>query len=57
MRAHDPGRESSMLALTAGIGGMVLGFGVYKLTHFAPAILLGVVLSVVFTMLVTHESR
>jgi hypothetical protein len=57
MKTQDTSHHASMLLLTAGLGGMVLGFGVYTLTHFAPAILLGVVLSVVFTLVVTHERR
>jgi hypothetical protein len=57
MKTQDTAHHATMLLLTAGVGGMVLGFAVYKFTHFAPAILLGVVLSVIFTLVVTHEKR
>jgi tetrahydromethanopterin S-methyltransferase subunit D len=57
MKTHEREHHASMVVLTAGIGGMVLGFGVYRWTHFAPAILCGVVLSVLFTLIVTREGR
>ena len=57
MKVQDSSHRASMLLLTAGIGGMVLGFGVYTFTHFAPAILCGVIVSVVFTLIVTHERK
>jgi len=57
MKTHDSAHHASMVVLTSGIGGMVLGFGVYRMTHFAPAILCGVVLSVLFTLWVTRERK
>ena len=57
MKAHDSAHHASMVLLTAGIGGMVLGFGVFKLTHFAPAIFCGVILSVLYTLWLTREKR
>jgi hypothetical protein len=57
MKAQDRSHEQAKLLLTSGIGGMVLGFGVYSFTHFAPAILLLTIFSVLFTLWVTHESK
>ena len=57
MRAQDREHHQTMLLLTSGVGGMVLGFGVYSFTHFAPAILLATIASVLFTLFVTHEGN
>ena len=55
MKTHEREHHMTMVLLTSGIGGMVLGVGVYTFTHFAPAIFCGVVLSVLFTLWVTRE--
>jgi hypothetical protein len=57
MKTQQSEHHASMVLLTSGIGGMVLGFGVYTFTHFAPVILLFTVLSVVFTLVVTREKK
>jgi hypothetical protein len=57
MKTHEREHHMTMVLLTAGIGGMVLGFGVYSFTHFAPAIFCGVVLSVLFTLFVTRDRK
>lgn len=57
MKTHEREHHMTMVLLTSGIGGMVLGFGVYSFTHFAPAIFCGVVLSVLFTLWVTRERK
>jgi Zn-dependent protease with chaperone function len=57
MKTHEQEHHATMVLLTSGIGGMVLGFGVYTFTHFAPVILLFTVLSVVFTLVVTREKK
>ena len=57
MKLHEREHHANMVLLTSGVGGMVLGFGLYALTHFAPAILLCTVASVVFTMVVTREKK
>lgn len=57
MKTHEREHHMTMVLLTAGVGGMVLGFGVYTFTHFAPAIFCGVVLSVLFTLWVTRERK
>ena len=55
MKTQDSTHHLIMLLLTSGLGGMVLGFGVYTFTHFAPAILLLTVFSVLFTLFVTRD--
>jgi hypothetical protein len=57
MKAHDQAHHTSMVLLAAGIGGMVLGFGLYRLTHFPPAIFCGVIVSVLYTLWVTREKK
>jgi hypothetical protein len=57
MKTHEREHHANMVLLTSGIGGMVLGFGLYRLTHFAPVIFLCTIVCVVFTMVVTRERK